>query len=1148
MMSPAATRWLILCLALLAPLAAALDDPVLYLPLDGDLRDAGGFGNDGYRHRAQFADGHQGQGLVPGGLEATVADTAELRLAPGIQVDCWVKFNRVTPGIIPLVGKDQEYLLRVNPKSEDGVFAFFVVLDGIWEPRVKSEVVPEPGQWYHLEAGWDGQMLSLAVNGKVTKQARTGTPKVSGNPVELGPADAVIDEVKIMNPGAQAAGEAHWSFDGNLNDDTGHGHDLAGQGVQFGQGRAGQALISGPQVQTPDSPDLRLAAGIRISCSVIFDTLPQDFTYLAKKEGEYQLRVDSAKEGRKFSFFVNLGGWEPRVQSSIVAEVGVWYKVIAAWDGTRLTLDVNGQHNETIRSGAPKAAPEPLTLGPIGGRIDDLRIENPRLPVLRCKALTQAETLLVAGRPTVLEAVIENVGSPLNGAIASLALTDGVGCSSAADVPLGTMGTGDAKTVSWTVQAPKPVSATAAITMKAAGVELAGYRRALAFFESTDTPPVPVPQMTGGPATTWYVDSLTGDNGQAGTSPEAAWRDFTNINGKTLGPGDRLLIKRGSVIAQKLDLRAKGTADRWAEIGPYGEGARPILRGKWDIADRCVRIVDPDYLHVHGLTVCFAAKGLVVTYATGGHQGLVIEDCIAHHIEGLYRRNANGIPEWRDRDGAPGDALNSSAGVAVVGAPASDILVRDCEMYQCSWGYFVTGHNATVDRVYVHDEYAHNTSPHPAIVGTKRSFLINSIFDASGWHASAGTMGIMLVDPQGLVIRNCTFRNQPDSGSHDEGGIDFEARGDGCLIDRCTFERNAGAAIEVLGLRSPQVRNLEITNSRFIQNNLANKLGPSEVFIWGRSSNAEVCCSTGSVHGNGYVLNPGVEFFINEAPKTTEWTVENNTAYPTPAALRQAMPFNEPPTVDCGEPIWSASPQVTLPGQVKDDGQPNGKLTVRWEVLEGPGAVKFDDGGKPDTRATFAAPGDYLLRLFADDGELWMSDRVAVHILPAGASTLAAWNFDGIHDKEGWSEVNPGTKLLEFPDPQWPTRAEPVKYVAGNYFILAIEQSTDAALLSADGLKLDASKANTLLLRLQNHTPATQFRLLYATSAGPLDVKRSVTFPVTPNDDAPRVYRVDLRNAPGWTGMVNQLRIDFATGQTLTGTVRTDCVWLGTMR
>ena len=53
-------------------------------------------------------------------------------------------------------------------------------------------------------------------------------------------------------------------------------------------------------------------------------------------------------------------------------------------------------------------------------------------------------------------------------------------------------------------------------------------------------------------------------------------------------------------------------------------------------------------------------------------------------------------------------------------------------------------------------------------------------------------MGIMLGGNDGLIIRNCYFRNQPDSGSADEGGIDFENRGCGCLIDHCTFAGRSG--------------------------------------------------------------------------------------------------------------------------------------------------------------------------------------------------------------------------------------------------------------------------------------------------------------------------------------------------------------------
>ncbi|MCX6893990.1 MAG: right-handed parallel beta-helix repeat-containing protein [Verrucomicrobia bacterium] len=300
-------------------------------------------------------------------------------------------------------------------------------------------------------------------------------------------------------------------------------------------------------------------------------------------------------------------------------------------------------------------------------------------------------------------------------------------------------------------------------------------------------------------ATTYYVDGSGGKNSNSGTAPNAAWKDFTYINDRILLPGDRLLIKRGSVINQELRLDARGTAERWAEIGAYGEGARPIIRRNHDINDRCVLVSNPDFLRIRNLVVSHAGKGLIVSYTAPGHGNLLIEDCIAHHIEGLYRSDSSGIPEWRDFRPPPNDGVGGpqvSAGIGVMGI-GRDITLRDCEVFQNSWGFFVMGQRVLLDRVFCHDNYAFNTAPHPALVSVSNVVLQNSVFDAPGYHAHAGTMGIMLVDPVKLAIRNCTFRNQPDSGCHDEGGIDFEAGGDGCLIENCTFQNNAGAAIEV---------------------------------------------------------------------------------------------------------------------------------------------------------------------------------------------------------------------------------------------------------------------------------------------------------------------------------------------------------------
>ena len=1114
---------------------------------DGNLRDASACGNEIRVEGARFVSGHAGQAFACPFGRGRVADRPELRLAPGLRIECWVQYPEPPSEGQEIVLKGNEYMLRTDPMGEGGHFAFFVYLDG-WESRARSAIAPKPGEWYHLVAAWDGRELSLEVNGERSGVARTGTPVPTLAPVEIGTPEGVIDELRIENPGAFPAPVADWRFDGDLRDRSGNGHDLPSPGPDFAPGQDGQALRPGAEmIDVPDAPEFRLASGLRIECRVRFDAVPDDIRPVVIKNGEYQLRINPPQEGSQFAFFVHLDGWEPRVASRQKVEPGVWYHLAAEWDGLRASLIVNGDKTTVERPGNPAPTANPLQIGPARGLLDELRIVNPRQPAPRVRHVLQERAILLAGRPEKVTVVLRNDGAEADGMVATLELPAGIRCLDGNARPLPKMPTGGQTEVSWSLAADAEAEGKGMVKFTGGECMMPPELFPLLFQASEEARPVTFPEGKGTPGTTYYIDSEDGRNTNSGAGPDAPWRDFSHINGRTLGPGDRLLIKRGSVINQELDISARGTEENWAGIGAYGSGARPTIRRNWDIADRCAVVRDPEYLRIANLVVCYAGRGLVVQCGRRDRRGLVIEDCIAHHIEGLYRPNSHGIPEWRDRGGENDDGGGSSVGISVTGPFVRDVLIRDCEMFQCSWGFFASGDGVVIDRVFCHDNYAFNTSPHPAIVGVKRSFLQNSVFDAPGYHAHAGTMGIMLCSPNGLTIRNCTFRNQPDSGSHDQGGIDFENQGNGCLIDGCTFQNNAGAAIEVLGLRSPQATNIEIRNTRFLRNNIANKLGPSEIFVWGGTRDPSVCCSSGIVHGNGYALHPGVEFFINEAPETTVWTLRDNTQYATVEELDRAMPHNNPPEVDAGPAIHSSAREVVLAGGTKDDDRPvPRRLRTSWEVLEGPGAVTFRDPADPATAATFAAPGDYLLRLVADDGELWTGDLAAVHILEPGLSVTRAWEFDTPLDKEGWTEADLGTQTREWTGQRWPCKSHPVKYVGGGYYIVAVEDSREAHLLSAENLGIDLARADTAVIRMQNHTPAQRMRLAFTTEADPnWDEAKSATFAVTPGDTEPREYRIDLPAVPGRSGRLKQLRLDLATGEPLTGACRIDSIWLG---
>ncbi len=93
------------------------------------------------------------------------------------------------------------------------------------------------------------------------------------------------------------------------------------------------------------------------------------------------------------------------------------------------------------------------------------------------------------------------------------------------------------------------------------------------------------------------------------------------------------------------------------------------------------------------------------------------------------------------------------------------------------------------------------------------------------------------------------------------------------------------------------------------------------------------------------------------------------------------LPQNNSPEVDAGPDVHAAIfASVALDGTVTDDGLPNppAVVTTAWTQLSGPGAATFADASAVDTTAAFDAPGTYVLRLQADDGELAGVDDLTV--------------------------------------------------------------------------------------------------------------------------------------------------------------------------
>jgi len=194
--------WALLAVVCAGPLRAAPEGLAASWAFEGDLRDGTGHGHGLQARAPQFVAGHSGQGLRTGAAPALAPDRAELRLAPGLRLDCWVQLASVPADGLYFLAKEDEYMLRVDPAGEGGHFAFFVFLDG-WEPRVRSQAVAAVGVWYHLVAGWDGKEVSLEVDGAAAREPRAGVAFPGGEPLRLDLKGGVIDELQISNPNAR---------------------------------------------------------------------------------------------------------------------------------------------------------------------------------------------------------------------------------------------------------------------------------------------------------------------------------------------------------------------------------------------------------------------------------------------------------------------------------------------------------------------------------------------------------------------------------------------------------------------------------------------------------------------------------------------------------------------------------------------------------------------------------------------------------------------------------------------------------------------------------------------------------------------------------------------------------------------------------
>ncbi len=223
---------------------------------------------------------------------------------------------------------------------------------------------------------------------------------------------------------------------------------------------------------------------------------------------------------------------------------------------------------------------------------------------------------------------------------------------------------------------------------------------------------------------TYYVDSVSGNDENSGTSPETAWRTIDRANSVSYSANDKILFKCGEIFDGMLVADGSGTKDAPVTVSSYGEGERPVIRSSeafvmviYNVSNWVVENIDFTAPDAYGM--------LITAFSGGSTENITVRNCSFHDIA-LGRTDTN-------------------SAALVINNERSDARVRGVHLDSLSfnnvpWAIHTNGVNAENDKdLYVSPEESYNSD-----------YLFENIY-----IKNASCAGIVVSSVLGCTVRNC---------------------------------------------------------------------------------------------------------------------------------------------------------------------------------------------------------------------------------------------------------------------------------------------------------------------------------------------------------------------------------------------------------
>lgn len=234
--------------------------------------------------------------------------------------------------------------------------------------------------------------------------------------------------------------------------------------------------------------------------------------------------------------------------------------------------------------------------------------------------------------------------------------------------------------------------------------------------------------------TTYYVDSVNGDDANRGTSESAAWKTTEKAASVEYSAGDKVLFKAGGYFVGTFSAKGSGTEENPITLGSYGDVealGKPMLTVEGDNA--VAELKDVSNWVINGLDVSAPdGRGIYVICTKAVMSGITVENCSMHDI-------------FKQRSQKQVLSSHASIGINSVGqGKLCEVSVCNIDIKDCGYGIWSGGNDNEWSKTYY--------------VSPEKSYTENVIYE-NVTMSNVYYDGIAIGSMYNLIIRNCVLIN-----------------------------------------------------------------------------------------------------------------------------------------------------------------------------------------------------------------------------------------------------------------------------------------------------------------------------------------------------------------------------------------------------